>query len=59
MLAATGASRLVLVSCDAVAFARDARLLAPRRATASVGPRSIDLFPQTPHVEIVSVFDRG
>ncbi len=58
VLTATGAARLVLVSCDAVAFARDARLLTGagywlRRSTL------IDLFPQTAHVEIVSVFDRG
>ena len=46
------------MSCDAVAFARDARLLAAagyRLGRATL----IDLFPQTPHVEIVSVFDRG
>jgi 23S rRNA (uracil1939-C5)-methyltransferase len=58
VLAATGAARLVLVSCDAVALARDARLLAGagyglRRSTL------VDLFPQTPHIEIVSVFERG
>jgi 23S rRNA (uracil1939-C5)-methyltransferase len=58
VLAATGASRFILVSCDAVAFARDARLLATagyRLGRATL----IDLFPQTPHVEIVSVLDRG
>jgi 23S rRNA (uracil1939-C5)-methyltransferase len=58
VLAATGAPRLVLVSCDAVALARDARLLTVlgyklRWSTL------IDLFPQTPHIEIVSVFERG
>lgn len=58
VLASTGASRFILVSCDAVAFARDARLLTAsgyRLGRATL----IDLFPQTPHVEIVSVFDRG
>ncbi|HEX9259628.1 MAG TPA: hypothetical protein VF855_08835, partial [Acidimicrobiales bacterium] len=56
-LAATGASRLVLVSCDPVALARDARLLTGlgyRHVTSSV----IDLFPHTPHVEVVTRFDR-
>lgn len=56
-IAATGASRLVLVSCDAAAFGRDAGLLADagyeRRSTALV-----DLFPHTPRVELVSRFDR-
>jgi tRNA/tmRNA/rRNA uracil-C5-methylase (TrmA/RlmC/RlmD family) len=57
-LAATGAGRLVLVSCDAAALARDVGLLAARgfrfrHATV------LDLFPQTPHVEVVSCFDRA
>lgn len=54
---ATGAARLVLVSCDAAAFGRDAGLLAEagyeRRSTVLV-----DLFPHTPRVELVSRFDR-
>lgn len=54
---ATGAARLVLVSCDAAAFGRDAGLLAEagyeRRTTVLV-----DLFPHTPRVELVSRFDR-
>lgn len=54
---ATGAGRVVLVSCDAASFARDAGLLADsgfaRRSTVLV-----DLFPHTPHVELVSRFDR-
>jgi 23S rRNA (uracil1939-C5)-methyltransferase len=57
VLTATGAPRLVLVSCDAVALARDARLL----TAAGYDLRwstLIDLFPQTPHIEIVSVFER-
>jgi tRNA/tmRNA/rRNA uracil-C5-methylase (TrmA/RlmC/RlmD family) len=56
-LAATGAGRLVLVSCDAPALARDVGLLAAagfRFVDATV----LDLFPQTPHVEVVSRFDR-
>ncbi len=53
----TGAGRVVLVSCDAAAFGRDAGLLADagyeRRSTVLV-----DLFPHTPRVELVSRFDR-
>jgi 23S rRNA (uracil1939-C5)-methyltransferase len=57
VLSATGAPRLVLVSCDAVALARDARLL----VSAGFVHRCstvVDLFPHTPHVEVVSQFDR-
>lgn len=53
----TGAGRIVLVSCDAASFGRDAGLLADagyeRRSTVLV-----DLFPHTPRVELVSRFDR-
>lgn len=56
-VAATGAPRVVLVSCDAASFGRDAGLLAgagyERRSTVLV-----DLFPHTPRVELVSRFDR-
>ncbi len=57
VLAATGAPRLVLVSCDAGSLGRDTRLL----GEAGYAHRSstlVDLFPHTPHVEVVSVFDR-
>jgi 23S rRNA (uracil1939-C5)-methyltransferase len=56
VLAATGAHRFVLVSCDPVALARDASLLAHagyRHRWSAI----IDLFPHTPHVEIVTRFD--
>lgn len=56
-VAATGAERVVLVSCDPGALGRDASLLA------AVGYRFdhstlVDLFAQTPHIEAVSVFSR-
>jgi 23S rRNA (uracil1939-C5)-methyltransferase len=57
VLAGTGAGRLVLVSCDPVSLARDAALLADlgyRHRSSTV----LDLFPHTPHVEVVSRFDR-
>lgn len=57
-VAATGASRVVLVSCDAAAFGRDTKLLSQAGySLTSVAP--IDMFPHTFHVEIVSVFDLG
>lgn len=54
---ATGATRVVLVSCDAHALARDTAHLRGlgfevTRAT------PLDPFPHTPHVEVVSVLDR-
>lgn len=57
-LAALRPARLVLVSCDVAAFARDVRDLEKfglqlERAV------PLDLFPMTHHVEIVSTFVRG
>jgi 23S rRNA (uracil1939-C5)-methyltransferase len=57
VLAATRAPVLVLVSCDPVAFARDARLLAGEGYRLT-GCEVLDLFPQTHHVEVVSRFVR-
>ncbi|HMK09944.1 MAG TPA: hypothetical protein VK461_00025, partial [Acidimicrobiales bacterium] len=56
-LAATGATRFVLVSCDPASLGRDVAVLtglgyAHRRSTL------VDLFPHTPHVEVVTRFDR-
>ena len=56
-VAATRASRVVLVSCDAGALGRDARLLA-EAGYAWTGSTLVDAFPHTPHVEVVSRFER-
>ena len=56
VLAATGARRLVLVSCDPAALGRDASLLVGAGYT-WVSTRLVDLFPHTPHIEAVSCFD--
>lgn len=56
-IVATGAARVVLVSCDAASFARDARLLSDGGYDL-VSTTLVDLFPHTPHVELVSRFDR-
>lgn len=56
-IADTHAERLVLISCDAGSFGRDAGLL--RGAGYElVSTVLVDLFPHTPHVELVSRFDR-
>ena len=57
-LVATNAPRIVLVSCDAVAGARDLRLLID--AGYQLGEvKVLDLFPHTPHIETVSVLQRN
>lgn len=55
-IARSGARRIVYVSCDAPTMARDARrLLDGGYRLASL--RGFDLFPNTPHVESLGVFD--
>ena len=56
VLAACEAPVLVLVSCDPVSLARDARLLAGH-GYAHHGSEVIDLFPHTSHVEVVTRFE--
>jgi 23S rRNA (uracil1939-C5)-methyltransferase len=56
-LAASGASRLVLVSCDPASMARDTTLLAGS-GYRLVSVALVDAFPHTFHVETVSRFDR-
>ena len=52
-----GAERLIYVSCDPPTMARDARrVLDAGYRLASL--KGFDLFPNTPHVETVGVFDR-
>lgn len=56
-LAVTGASVLVLVSCDPASLARDARLLTDRGFSLEK-VTVVDLFGHTSHVEAVSSFRR-
>ena len=56
VLAACEAPVLVLVNCDPVSLARDARLLAGH-GYAHHGSEVIDLFPHTSHVEVVTRFE--
>ncbi|MHB1137868.1 MAG: class I SAM-dependent RNA methyltransferase [Microthrixaceae bacterium] len=57
VVAATGAERVALVSCDPAALARDARLLVDL-GYAVDGVELVDLFPQTHHVEAVTTLRR-
>lgn len=57
IVATTGAATVVLISCDPGSLGRDASLLSAagyQLNTANV----VDLFPQTSHVEVVSLFER-
>lgn len=55
-LAATGARRIVYVSCDPSTLARDCDALA-RKGYHLTRAVPVDLFPQTYHVETVAVLD--
>ena len=57
VIAATGAPRVVLVSCDPAAGARDLRALT-EAGYALQSLQAWDLFPHTHHVEMVSVLSR-
>lgn len=56
-VAATGADRVVLVSCDPVSAARDGALLADY-GYVPAGVHAVDLFPHTHHVEVVARYDK-
>jgi 23S rRNA (uracil1939-C5)-methyltransferase len=57
-IAGTGASTVVLVSCDPGSLGRDAGLLAAAGYGLS-GATLVDLFPHTPHVEVVTTWQRS
>ncbi len=57
-IAAARPKRVVYVSCDPPTLARDTRVLA-QAGFAVVALETIELFPQTSHVETVAVFERG
>lgn len=55
-LADAAGARLIYVSCDVAALARDAAALqAASRAVRKL--TLVDMFPRTPHVELVALFD--
>jgi 23S rRNA (uracil1939-C5)-methyltransferase len=57
VLAAAGAARIVLVSCDPASAGRDVALLRDR-GYEPVEAVVVDLFPHTHHTEVVTRFDR-
>jgi len=56
-LAGLSARRIAYLSCDPATLARDLAVLAPRGFRVA-RVRGFDLFPQTPHVEVLAVLDR-
>jgi 23S rRNA (uracil1939-C5)-methyltransferase len=56
-IGATGAATLALVSCDVAALGRDAGLLAGAGWNLD-SLALVDLFPHTPHVEVVTGWRR-
>ncbi len=54
----TGAGCIIYVSCDVATLARDARKIVDAGYVLSRAD-AFDLFPNTPHVETVVVFDRA
>ncbi len=58
MLPRLDAQRIVYVSCDPMTLARDLALLAKEGYTVRVA-RSIDMFPQTYHLESITLLERN
>ena len=56
-IAGLGAARLVYVSCAPPTLARDLAVLA-QRGLRLASLRGFDLFPQTPHVEVLVALER-
>lgn len=58
LIAKSGASRVVYISCHPGTLARDAGILVNEHGFELTAAGAMDMFPHTTHVESIAVFDR-
>ena len=57
-IAATGARRIVYVSCNPETLAEDAAALVQQHGYRLAAAGAMDMFPQTTHIEAMTLFER-